>query len=153
MKFGLSLARTTPLPRRRSAKRLTASMTAGSRVGGRDQLEQVQVARRIEEVRAEEALTEPFASVPVRAPPAGCPDVFELTIAFGPGSCVNPREQRLLDVEPLDDGLDDPVGRRKRGQVGVEAAGGDQACGVGGEERVRSGRPGALQPLARELRR
>ena len=55
------------------------------------------------------------------------PDVFELTIACGARACVDAREERLLDVEPLDDRLDDPVGAsRCRREVGVEAAGAHQ---------------------------
>ena len=100
-------------------------------VGGRDQLEQMQVARRIEEVRAERIVAGSVRERPSASAAIGMPDVFELTIAFGPGSASIALEQRLLDVEPLDDRFDDPVGCRERGQVVVEAAGGDQACAVG----------------------
>ena len=39
----------------------------------------------------------------------------------------DPREQLLLDVEPLDDRFDDPVDVGELRQAVVEAAGGDQA--------------------------
>ena len=41
------------------------------------------------------------------------PDVFELTIVPGAPDRVDALEQRPLDVEPLDDRLDDPVGARE----------------------------------------
>ena len=38
------------------------------------------------------------------------PEVFELTIDAGPPGVIDARQQRALDVELLDDGLEDPVG-------------------------------------------
>ena len=58
MKLGVSLLRTTPLPRRRSANSSTASRIAGSVSGPGNQLQQMQIARRIEEVRAQEVAAE-----------------------------------------------------------------------------------------------
>ena len=47
------------------------------------------------------------------------PDVFEMTIVPGAAHRVDAREQRALDVEPLDDRFDDPVdvARAARGRV------------------------------------
>ena len=53
MKLGVSLHGTTPLPRRRSAKLLDVRRIAGSVSGPGNQLHQVQIARRIEEMRAQ----------------------------------------------------------------------------------------------------
>ena len=78
-------------------------------VGGRDDFEQVQVARRIEEVRAEPVARGTRRERPSASAAIGMPDVFELTIASARGRALDAREQRLLDVEPLDDGFDDPV--------------------------------------------
>ena len=55
----------------------------------------------------------------------GMPEVFEVTIVCGAAGRVDAREQRLLDVEALDHGLDDPVGAAGGVEVGVEAAGAD----------------------------
>ena len=78
MKFGESLATTTPLPRCRSAKDATPASTAGSVSGVGNQLEQPQVARRVEEVRAQPVAAEVVAA-PSASRPIGMPDVFELT--------------------------------------------------------------------------
>ena len=86
-------------------------------VGGRDDLEQVQVARRIEEVRAEPVLPERVGPAfgDARERNAGgvrADDACRRAIA------LDAREQRLLDVEPLDDRLDDPVGGARAGEIG-----------------------------------
>ncbi len=60
MKFGVSLQGTTPLPRRRSQKAETKSITSMRGVEERDQLDQVHVARRVEEVGAQEVLAEAY---------------------------------------------------------------------------------------------
>ena len=61
---------------------------------------------------------------------------------------VDTREQRLLDIEALDHGFEDPVGIADRREVFVERAGPDQRDGIGREERVRLQRACALQPVS-----
>ena len=113
MKFGVSLRHDDALAEARSANRRPALDDGGVGVRRRDQLEQLQVARRVEEVRAEEVPAE--ASVrPSASAAIGMPEVFEETIVSGAPGGVDAREQRLLDVEALDDGLDDPVGAEAR---------------------------------------
>ena len=102
--------------------------TLDRRIGIRraDDFDQPQIARRIEEMRSERVRAE-------RRRPAfddgrdrdarrvGADDRMRRAIA------VDAREERLLDVEPFDDGFDDPVGGRDARQVVVEAAGADRA--------------------------
>ena len=122
MKSGVSFAMTTPLPRRRSAKAATCVDDGRVGVRSRNDLEQMEVARRVEEVRAEEVAAE--ASVrPSASAPIGMPDVFDDTMVRRAEQRFDLREKRLLDVELLDDGFDHPVGGAGAGQVGVEAAG------------------------------
>ena len=119
-------------------------------VGRRDHLEQVQIARRIEEVRAQQVPAESFR------PPLGerrdrnarrvrADDRVRAPMR------VDPLEQRTLDVELLDDRFDDPVTLVDSGQIVVEAAGPDQRVRRRREERIRLQRPRALQPLARRV--
>ena len=118
-------------------------------IGGRDDLEQVEVARRIEEVRAEPALPERARSVLPRWRRAECPDVLELTIASAAATVLERGEQRLLDVEPLDDRFDDPVGtttacrgprRSRRSKPGAAASRGEERVGPAPPCRVRGPR-------------
>ena len=93
----------------------------------RDDLEQVEVARRIEEVRAQPALPEPLGAslgdgAQRNAGRVGADDRVARDVRF------DAREQRLLDVEPFDDRFDDPVGRRQSPEVLVEAAGETRRC-------------------------
>ena len=83
----------------------------------------MQVARRVEEVRAEPVPAEARPSVRSASAAIGMPEVFELTIGVGAPVRLDPLEQRLLDVEPLDDRFDDPVDLGEPGEVVVEAAG------------------------------
>ena len=93
---------------------------------GRNDLEQRQVSRRIEEVRAEpvpaEIVAAPFGEAGNRKP-----DVLELTIEPCAAQRVDTLEKRSLRVRLLDDGFDDPVGLRDPLEIGVEAAGADAA--------------------------
>ena len=82
----------------------------------------------------------------------GMPEVLELTIASGAPVRLDPREQRLLDVEPLDDRFDDPVavGDRRRGPRRSRRCGRARACRR--EERIGLQRAGAFEPVARRRR-
>ena len=118
------------------------------RLRRRNDLEQAQVARRVEEVRAE-----PVAAEIVAASLSERGDRNARRVRADdrsrPARGVDLLEQRALDVEPLDDGLDDPVASREASQAGVEAGGRDQRPRVGSEERVGLERPRALQSLRR----
>ena len=72
MKFGVSLHGTTPLPRCRSQKSDDPLQHLGQRLRSRNHLGQVQVARRIEEVRAQEVPPEFACRSPRRSAPAEC---------------------------------------------------------------------------------
>jgi hypothetical protein len=122
MKPGTSLAITMPLPRMRSAKVRIAPITAGS-VSGWDQLEQVHVARRIEEVRAQETTAELLAAS-LEQHAMGMPEVFDETMAVGFMQRFETREQLLLGRGQLDDGFADPValGQPLEVIVGVAAS-------------------------------
>ena len=65
---------------------------------------------------------------------------------------LDAREERLLHVEPFDDGLENPVAGRDVRQVVVEAAGSNQRRPVGREERIRFERPRAREAVARRIR-
>src|SRR5215831_21390229 len=45
-------------------------------------------------------------------------------------------EQRLFDVDLLDDRLDNPVGVTDSSQIGIESTGFDPTGDIGGEERI-----------------
>src|SRR6185503_4460991 len=117
-----------------------------------DQLEQVQVARRVEEVRAQPVLPEtvgpPFGNRGDRDPRGvGADD------GVGAADGFDAFHQRALGVELLDHRFDDPVGVAGGGQVLVEAARGDERDGVRREEGIGLEPLGALEPLARGLAR
>ena len=138
MKFGVSLAWTTPLPRWRSQKLAMVSIAAGSASGVGNQLQQAHVARRIEEVRAEpeaaEVIGKAFDDLGHRQPAgvggddrAGLANRFDLA------------QQAALDLEVFDDGLDDPIDVGEFLQIVFEVSDGHQA----GERRLEeSGRLG-----------
>ena len=98
-----------PHGRRRRAMRRD---DRGIGVGCRDQLEQVQVARRIEEVRAEPVPAEAVAAALGERRDRDARRV-RADDRLGAAHRLDALEQRSLDVEPLDDGFDDPVGRRR----------------------------------------
>jgi hypothetical protein len=119
----------------------------GIGLGGRDHLDQPQVARRVEEMRAEpvraEVVAAAFRELRDRNPRGVRRDDRART-ADG----VDLFEQRALDVELFDDRFHDPVGVFQLREVGVEAAGGDARERVRGEERIGLERAGALQAVA-----
>ena len=122
------------------------------RVRCRNQLEQMQIAGRVEEVRAEP-----------RSAKLGRP-------AFRKGGnrdsrCVgaddrvrspvllDASEERALDVETLHDRFDHPVRAGDRGEILVEAPGAHQRVRAPGEQRIGFQRPALLEPSARLIAR
>src|SRR5689334_4025417 len=65
----------------------------------------------------------------------------------GAAMWFKPLEQLLLDVEPLDDCLEDPVALRDAREIFVEAASSYQGVRRRCEERVWFDRPGSLEPF------
>ena len=150
MKFGVSFATTTPLPRRWSANASDALDDRRVGVSRRNELEQVEIPRRVEEMRAEPVPLEFRAAAlgkrgdrnarRVRADDGTwTPDLFHRF------------EQRALDVDLLHHRFDDPVGVGQTGQLRVEGAGRDQRGGVGCEEGVGLQRARPLQSVARSV--
>ena len=86
MKFGVSLAHTMPLPSSSLPKRLGARLGLGRGLGAGDELEQLHVARRVEEVRDHEVLLELLGRGPTSMSAIRRPDVFDATIACGAAS-------------------------------------------------------------------
>ena len=126
MKFGVSLACTTPLPRCRSQKSRDGLHRGGIGVGRGNEFQQPHVARRIEEVRAKpvaaEVVGEAFGDLgDGQAAGVGGDDGSRL--ADG----VDLAQQLALDVEVFDDGFDDPVDLGELLQIVFEVADGDQA--------------------------
>ena len=111
MKPGVSFARTTPLPRRRSAKRVIASqrLRPGRRAG--DHLQQPHVARRIEEMGDQEVAPEALRQVPGQIGQRDGRGVRGDDAARAADG-LQPLVERLLGRRLLDDRLDDPVARR-----------------------------------------
>src|SRR5262245_46520603 len=112
------------------------------RVGGRNDLQKVQIARGIEEMSAEPMTTKVRAS-------STCQDGDRYTGCVrrddgaGASGSVNLFEQRLLDLDLLDHGFDDPVDFVDSCQV-AESARLDPAGPIWGEKRVRLQRPGSF---------
>ena len=115
-KFGVSLARTTPLPSVVTRKVSSASSSAGSVSGCGDQLDQVHVARRVEEVDAAEA----------RAQRGG------------------QRRGELVDRQARGVGRDDRVRREVRRDLGVEVVLPVHALGDRLDHEVAFGEPGEV---------
>jgi hypothetical protein len=113
-------------------------------VGQGDDFNEAQVARRVEEVRAQPALPERGTAALGDRPErdAGC---VRRDDRAGAEMRLDAVEQRPLGLDLLDDGLDDPVARRERCHVRVEPAHGDEPRGVGREERVGLEALGAFQ--------
>ena len=148
MKFGVSFAITTPLPRWWSANALTSSMTARLGFRRRDDLEQMQIARRVEEVRAQPVAPEVVAA-PFRDRVHRNARRVRADDRSRPARLIDASEQLALHVELLDDGLDDPVGFAQLREALIEAAGCDELPGVRSEERIGLERPRALESLGR----
>ena len=119
----------------------------GIGVGRWNQLEEMQVARRIEEVCAEKVAPKVVASPFGERRDRNAARVRRHDRAR-PADAVDALEQRPLHVGALQNGLHDPVDGRELLKVGVEAAGRDERGVVRGEKRIRLQRTRALQPLA-----
>ena len=119
------------------------------RMGRGDELEQVQVARRIEEVRAEEVRAELFREAFGDLSDGDAARVRGDDRARPP-ELLHALEEPALDLKVLDDGLDDEVAVLYPRQVVVEVADGDERRGFGCEEG-RGLRPlSGLKPRARD---
>ena len=126
MKLGVSLARTTPLPRRRSQKSAERVEHFRRSGGAGNELDELHVTRRIEEMRAGpmalEIVGEAFGDLADgKAGGVGGDD--------GAGAAMrrNSLQQAALDGEIFGDGFDDPVGLGAPGEVVLEIADGDAA--------------------------
>ena len=145
MKFGVSFAITTPLPRCRSAKSRHAFDDRGIGRRRRNDLDEVQVSRRVEEVRAEPVTPEAVRCAPRRASPIGMPDVFDVTIVPAPRTAsTRSSSARLMSSRSTTASITQSR-PPSRGQVGVEAAGRDERRRLRREERIRLERAGAVR--------
>ncbi len=107
MKLGVSLAKTTCLPRMRSAKAAKGRQQAAVGLRGGDDFKQPHVARRIEEMRAEEAVA--VAGEGLRDAADGQAGGVGRQQRLGRQVRQDARQQRGFDFEILGDGFDDPV--------------------------------------------
>ena len=120
-------------------------------VGRRNDLEQRQVSRRIEKMRAEpmsaEIVAAPFGEARNRQ--AGCIGADD---GAGAAARVDTLEKGALRIRLFDDGFDDPVGLRDPFEIRVEPPGPDAADCVGRKKRIGFELARALEALARGLR-
>ena len=135
MKPGESLATTTPFAERAIGERGHRVQHGAVRVRRRDHFEQVQIARRVEEVRAEPVTTEVVAAALGDRGDRNGRRVRADDAARASGG-IDARHQLALHVELLDDGLEDPVGVLQARQTVVEAGGGDELVRVRREEGI-----------------
>ena len=108
MKLGVSLASTTPLPRRRSQKSESAAITSGEVFGPANDFDEFHVARRIEKVRAGPVLLKFFGQafgdqMDRKAGGIGGNDGAGLAELRDLG------QQAALDLQIFGDHFDDPV--------------------------------------------
>jgi hypothetical protein len=148
MKSGVSFATTTPLPRTvAEGTHGLEALRGGARV--RDQFQQMQVARRIEEVRAQEARAQRL-----RQHRRHVGDRVPRCIRGHDRALFQVRrdgfEQYFLDVEFLDHGFEDPVAVLELGEIVLEVTDGNAARTRGGEERGWLRLQRALQAAPRE---
>ena len=117
-----------------------------TRLGRRDDFQQMQVARRIEEVGAEPMAAEVVAAALGERMNrnAGCIRADDRSGAPG---LIDPGEQGPLHVELFDDGFDDPIGFGESLKSLIKAGCGDELPGVRREERIRFERASALEPF------
>ena len=106
-----------------------------------DQLAEVQVARRVEEVRAEEVRPKVFRE-PFGDGADGDAARVRRDYRAGPPVTLDLLEQLSFDVEVFDDGFDDEVAVFQLREVILEVADRDEARAPGREER---GGPGLLR--------
>ena len=112
----------------------------------------MQIARRVEEVRAEPVTPEVVAAAFGHRRDRN-PGRVRADDRCRASSGVDFLEQRALDVELLDDGLEDPVAVLEPREVASKLAGGDQLPRVRREEGIgfQGARP--LESLSRRPRR
>ena len=152
MKFGRVLRDDDALAEPMIGEPRHAVDDGGIGVRRRDDFEQPQVARRVEEVRARASAAGNPSLRPSASAAIGMPDVFDDDDRAGAAHRVDAFEQRALDVELLDDRLDDPVGVGERGEVACRSRRSSISDAVSArEERIRLERARALQPLARDV--
>ena len=122
----------------------------GVGVGGRDHLEQPQVAGRVEEVRAQPVPLEALAAALGEGGDGNARGVGADDGVRAPG-LVHLREQLDLRVQPLDNRLDHPIGVPQTRPALLEARGLDQAPGFRREERIGRQPSCALETRGRRL--
>ena len=121
----------------------------GARVGGRDDLEQAQISRRVEEMGADEVSSKRLAPSFGQGRNRNSRRVAAHNRVV-PATGLDSLQQRALDVQSLDDGLDDPVGRRDAIEI-LETSGRHEGRRIPGEECVRLDRLRPLESGARRL--
>ncbi len=113
MKLGVSFATTTPLPSRRSQISSSDCENFGLRLRPGNQLDQLHVARRIEEMRAGPMLLKIFRASFGDEHESGRPEVFDVTIVPGLRTVSTRSEKAALDFQIFGDGFDDPIHLRR----------------------------------------
>ena len=116
----------------------------------RDQLEQAQVARRVEEMRAEPVTPEIFTTA-FRKQCDGYARGVRADNRPWSSRLVHSREELLLDVETLDDCFHDPVDGCQSRKAIVESGGCDESPDVGRELRIGLEPNRLLEAVACEL--
>ena len=124
MKFGVSLAMTTPLPSLWSQNWVSVSITSGLRAGPGNNFDQLQVARRVKEMRAGPVLL-PFLGQALGDAAHGQTGGIRGDDGAGLANLRDAREQRALDLEIFRDDFDDPVRFGAEFQIVFEIAGDD----------------------------
>ena len=121
-KFGVSLPKTMPLPSTSCAEARHALDDGGIGVRPGDDLEQLHVAHRVEEVHHQEALL----AAPRERPSIIMRDRQARGVRGDDGVLgeqrLELREERLLDLEIFLDDLDDQVALAGRGEIVLEVA-------------------------------
>ena len=115
-------------------------------------LQQVQIARRVEEMGAEPVVPE-IVAASFRERRARNPGRVGADDRSRAPRGVDLFEETSLYIQPLDNGLDNPVALPDAQQISVEAAGCDQFPCVGREGRVRLQPAGAFEALRRGVGR
>ena len=139
MKFGVSLATTTPLPSVRSQKLGERFDHFGARCGAGNDFDQLQVARRIKEMRAGPVLLQFVGQALGDAVPTGQAGGIGGDDRAGLATCGDAREQRALDLQIFGDDFDDPVGFGAELQIVFEISGDDAV--LAGRWREKRGGP------------
>ena len=137
MKFGVSLATTTPLPRAKTAQSTDRVDDGLVCVGRGNDLQQREVSRRIEEMGSQPPTAE-FVAAPLGNGGNGYTRRIGTNYRVGAAMRFNLGHQRLLDVETFDDCFCDPVAILDPGQIGVQSAHGDPVSASVRKKRIRT---------------